>query len=240
MIEAISLSKSYIQTEIVNRFSCRIPVASVVGLLGANGAGKSTIIKMLTGYLAPSSGQARIGGYDVLTEPVQARRLLGYLPQTTPLYDDLRVNEYLAYVAALKKLAKNERERDIPAIIARCGLAPVYRQKIARLSRGYRQRTGLAQALLGNPPALILDEPTSALDPVQIWQTRQLLRELGQTKAVLLSTHILTEVEQICDAVIILHKGRIVLQGNLAQLLRQYRNNLEDIYRQATSAEKVI
>lgn len=218
MIRARNLTKIYGATAAVQGFSCDLPPTSVTGLLGANGAGKTTVMRMLCGYIAPSSGKAWLGGYDVSLEPLQARRMLGYLPEVPPLYPDMRLREYLDYAARLKGVCP--RRSRVDEVIAMCRLGDVAGRKIAHLSRGYRQRAGLAQALISDPPVLIIDEPTSALDPLQIQETRNLLKELGKARTILISTHILSEVEQICDRVIILQRGETVLEGEMGQILR--------------------
>lgn len=236
MIYANQVTKILGNTSVIRDFSCTLTHACITGLLGANGAGKTTIMRMLSGYLPPTTGQILIAGHDLFLEPKQARKIVGYLPETAPLYLDMRVREYLEYVADLK-LADDRLSLD--AIAQDCGIAEVKHQKIATLSRGYRQRVGLAQALIGNPPVLIIDEPTSAQDPLQIQQIRRLLKELARMKTILISTHILSEVEQICDRVLILHQGAIAADGSLASLLADGRS-LEQVYLQATHSERVV
>ncbi len=234
MIQADSISKVYKDCVALKEFSCEILQPCITGLLGANGAGKSTVMKILSGCLAPSWGSARIAGYDILSQSQKARSQIGYAPETMPLYQDMKVNEYLEYVGCLKNVPPFWLTKNIIKILEECCLGEVYKKKIGHLSKGYRQRLGLAQAILGDPSILIVDEPTSALDPVQIIETRNLLKKLGQKKCILLSTHILSEVEQICDQVIILHKGKIVLQGNLPSLLNSnklvltFKKNVQD------------
>ena len=220
MIKASGLTKVYKDCVALKEFSCEIPQFCIAGLLGANGAGKSTAMKILSGCLAPSSGKASLLGYDILSQSQEARKQIGYVPETMFFYRDMIVKEYLEYVGALKNVAKNLLRNQIMRIVEECHLEDVYLKKIGYLSKGYCQRLGLAQALVGDPPILIVDEPTSSLDPLQIIDTRNLLKNLGKKKCILLSTHILSEVEQICDQVIILHRGEIVLQENLYSLLR--------------------
>lgn len=219
MLTAQNLSKSFGKHKVVDNFSCDIPPATIVGLLGANGAGKTSIMRMLAGYYVPDSGIIRIAGYDPALNP-KARQFLGYLPENAPLYSDLTVQHYLQYVQKLKRCT--ETQEDIESLMDSTQLNDVKYCKISHLSKGYRQRVGLAQALIGKPPILIVDEPTAGLDPLQIQETRQLLKELGNTKTILISTHILSEVEQICDQVIILYQGKIKLFGLLSHLISQY------------------
>ena len=182
----------------------------IVGLLGPNGAGKSTTMKILTGFLAPTAGRATVCGCDVVADPIGARRHLGYLPENAPAYDDMHVRGYLAFIARVRGLGPAERERAIERCAEECGFTDRLDQRISTLSRGYRQRVGLAQALLHSPPILILDEPTSGLDPNQIVEIRSLIRKVGATRTVILSTHILPEVQVTCDRVLIIHHGRLV------------------------------
>ena len=221
MIEAIELTKQYGKITAISQFSCKIENPAIVALLGANGAGKSTLMKILGCVLSPTSGQAFIGGYDILREPLKARHLFGYLPETPCVYSDMKVNAYLHYMGILKGIARNRIHARIQCIMQDYALTEVEKQKISGLSRGYLQRLGLAQAMISDPPILIIDEPTAGLDPVQIIETRQLLSRLGKNKIILISTHILSEVEQLCNTVIVLHQGHVVLMGQLSQLLSQ-------------------
>lgn len=218
MIDVQDLVKRYGPTLAVDRIGFRIPQGQVVGFLGPNGAGKSTTIRILTGYLPPSSGQARIDGQDVMSAPKQARARIGYLPESNPLYPEMRVEEYLDYRGRLYEMPATQRRRRIAETIDRCGLSPVRRRTIGALSKGNRQRVGLAQALLHEPPVLILDEPTSGLDPNQVQQFRALIQELRGRHTILLSTHILPEVEKVADQVIVIAAGRIVAQGSPEEL----------------------
>lgn len=239
MIEALELSKMYGDCVALNRFSCRVQPATIVGLLGANGAGKSTVMKILTGLLAPSDGTAFIDGYDILTQGLQARRRIGYLPEHTPLYRDMKIDQYLQYMSVLKGMEGIFLPMQIRSVVEECFLGEVVNKKIGSLSRGFRQRVGLAQALLGNPPLLILDEPTAGLDPTQAQATRMLLQKWGKTKTILLSTHILSDVEQICDRVMILHQGRLVVDGEISHLLKREVLLLRAHAPRATLAEKL-
>jgi ABC-2 type transport system ATP-binding protein len=213
MIEVQSLTKWYGPTLAVDNLSFSIPAGQVVGFLGPNGAGKSTTLRILTGYLPPTSGRATIDGRDVLTQPEAARQRLGYLPENTPLYPEMRVEEYLQYRGKLMKMDRSQRRQRIEVVTERCGLQKIRRRIIGHLSRGNRQRVGIAQALLHDPPVLILDEPTAGLDPNQIGEVRRLISELRGKHTILLSTHILPEVEKTADVVMIIANGRVVAQG---------------------------
>jgi ABC-2 type transport system ATP-binding protein len=213
LIELKQLRKSYGGVEAVRGVSFTAETGSVLGLLGPNGAGKTTIMKVITGYHFPSSGSAIVDGIDVAEDPMAVKARVGYLPESVPLYQDLTVAEYLDFAADARSLEGARRAASIERAIGACGLSGVYRKKVEDLSKGYRQRLGLAQAILHDPPILILDEPTTGLDPNQIIEIRELIRSLGQSKTVLLSTHILQEVEAICSSVIILNEGRVAAQG---------------------------
>jgi ABC-2 type transport system ATP-binding protein len=210
LVEARSLSKSYGATRAVQDVSFRVSRGEVVGFLGPNGAGKSTTMKMLTGFLRPSGGSAIVGGRDVADDPLAAKRMIGYLPESAPLYDDMMVVDFLDFVADLRDIPSNKRRERLSTIGKRCGLMDVLGKNIGQLSKGYRQRVGLAQALVHDPDLLILDEPTSGLDPNQIVEIRGLIKELGREKTIILSTHILPEVQASCDRIIIINDGRLV------------------------------
>ena len=218
MIELRELKKSYGGVEAVHGVSFTAETGSVLGLLGPNGAGKTTIMKILTGYHFPSSGQALIDGIDVAEDPLAVKRRVGYLPESVPLYPDLTVGEYLDFASDARGLEGPARTAAIERAVSSCGLSGVYRKRIEELSKGYKQRAGLAQAILHDPPILILDEPTTGLDPNQIIEIRELIRSLGKSKTVILSTHILQEVEAICSRVIILSEGRIAAQGSPVEI----------------------
>jgi ABC-2 type transport system ATP-binding protein len=213
MIEVENVSKKYGVFEAVKGVSFSVGRDQVVGLLGPNGAGKTTIMKILTGYHFPSAGEAKIDGISVLDNPMQVKQRIGYLPESNPLYGDLNPMEYLHFAASARLLAGEERRKAVNETITACGLESVRTQRIESLSKGYRQRVGLAQAIIHDPPILILDEPTSGLDPNQIIEIRSLIRELGKRKTVILSTHILQEVEAVCSRVLILNEGRITAMG---------------------------
>ncbi|MDP7039262.1 MAG: ATP-binding cassette domain-containing protein [Myxococcota bacterium] len=210
LVEAQGLAKRFADFEAVKDLSFSVKRGEVVGILGPNGAGKTTTMRMLTGYLEPNSGKACIGGLDVSKERLKAQRMLGYLPENAPLYDEMMVVDYLRFVAEIRQLDPATRQQKLRTICERCGLMDVLGKDVGHLSKGYRQRVGLAQALLHDPDLLILDEPTSGLDPNQIIEIRKLIKELGQDKTVLLSTHILPEVQATCDRILIISNGKLV------------------------------
>jgi ABC-2 type transport system ATP-binding protein len=213
MIEVRDLSKYYGSVKAVDGVSFQVDRAQVLGFLGPNGAGKTTIMKILTGYHFPSGGSALVDGISVTEDPVELKRRIGYLPETAPLYGELTVEEYLNFIAAARLVPRSRRRAALDLSMEACGLTDCRFRRIETLSRGFRQRTGLAQAMLHDPPILILDEPTSGLDPNQIIGIRALIRELGKQKTVILSTHILREVEAVADQVLIINRGKIAAQG---------------------------
>ncbi len=221
MIEVANLTKRYGSTLALDHVTFSIQPGEVVGLLGPNGAGKTTMLKMLTGYLPPTEGTARVANLSVLSESLQVRERIGYLPETNPLYEELAVYESLEWTAKLRGLPESRYRPAIRDVIRVCGLESVVGRDIAHLSKGFRQRVGLAQAILHDPEILILDEPTSGLDPNQQSEVRQLIQTLKQRKTVLLSTHILSEAQSSCDRVLIIHKGKIVADGSPASLGQQ-------------------
>ncbi len=214
MVEARSLRKDYGSTLAVDDVSFQVSRGEVVGFLGPNGAGKSTTMKMLTGYLSPTAGSAYVGGLDVAADPIAAKTKIGYLPESAPLYDDMMVAEFLRYVADIRRVDGATRRERLETICGRCGLNDVLGKNVGQLSKGYRQRVGLAQAMVHDPDLLILDEPTSGLDPNQIVEIRALIRELGSEKTVILSTHILPEVQASCDRIIIISGGKLVADAS--------------------------
>jgi ABC-2 type transport system ATP-binding protein len=218
MIEAAGLSKFYGPFAAVANVSFSVPRGQVCAFLGPNGAGKSTTMKMLSGYLASSAGAARIAGFDVLTQRLKAAERLGYLPENGPLYPEMSPKSFLQYVGGTRLMPGGVLRERLAYVAAECGLDDVWRKAIGKLSKGYRQRVGMAQALLHDPDVLILDEPTSGLDPNQVQGMRDLIRKLGETKTVLLSTHILQEVHAVCDRVLLIHEGRLVFDGTREQL----------------------
>ena len=210
MIEVEHLTKRFGQTTVVDDISFSLGEGEIVGFLGPNGAGKTTTMRMLAGFSAATSGRATIAGYDVRTHPLEVRRRVGYLPESVPVYQEMVVDSYLRYVSTVKGVTGPARGREVNRVVECCGLGEVSRRTIRNLSRGYRQRVGLAQALIASPPVLILDEPTVGLDPKQIIDIRRMIKELAKTHTVLLSTHILPEVAMICERVVIIHQGRLV------------------------------
>jgi ABC-2 type transport system ATP-binding protein len=214
MIEVHKLNKQYGSFAAVKDVSFSVGKGQVLGFLGPNGAGKTTVMKILTGYHFPTSGEALIDGISVQEEPVEVKKRIGYLPESVPLYGDLTVDEYLSFVAEARLLPRTETKSAIKRSAAACGLEPVFTQRIETLSKGYRQRVGLSQAIIHDPPILILDEPTTGLDPNQIIEIRSLIKSLGKSKTVILSTHILQEVEAVCSQVLIINEGRIAAQGS--------------------------
>jgi len=240
MIVVKNLTKYYGEYPAVREVSFQVDKGQVVGVLGPNGAGKSTTMRMLAGFLTASSGTATIDGKDVFWDPIGARRRIGYMPENCPIYADMRVDEYLWFRGGLKGLGRSERKTRIGYVLERCWLNDVKRQIIGTLSKGYRQRVGLADALIADPPVLILDEPTAGLDPTQIRETRKLMRELGKQHTMLLSTHILSEVEATCDSVIVIYQGQVVEDGSLAAVRQRNQNkSLEDIFVKLTKQEGI-
>ncbi len=223
MIEVEHLTKRYAAHTAVDDLSFNVGRGEVVGFLGPNGAGKTTTMRILSCFLPATSGLARVAGFDVFSQSLEVRRRVGYMPENTPLYADLRVDEFLSYRAALRGLNAAKTRTRIGEVAELCSLAGVRRRIIGQLSKGYRQRVGLADALLHEPPLLILDEPTIGLDPGQIREVRELIKRLGDRHTVLLSSHILPEVEAACSRVIIINRGRIAAAGTPAQLVRQSR-----------------
>jgi ABC-2 type transport system ATP-binding protein len=222
MIEMTDIHKSYRNVAAVCGVSFSVGSGEILGLLGPNGAGKTTILKILCGFHFPDSGTARIGSFDVVDFPLEAKRRLGYLPENAPLYRDLTVMEHLRFICDARLIPNSSRASCCAAAIESCGLTEVINRPVGELSKGFRQRTGLAQAILHNPDILILDEPTSGLDPNQILEIRRLIRTLGEEKTVILSTHILREVEALCDRVLILNEGRVAAEGTTAQISAEF------------------
>ena len=218
MIRAEGLSMRYGPVLALDNVTFRVDTGEIVALLGPNGAGKSTSMKILTTYLHPTAGTAKVNDYDVLEQPLQARRQIGYLPENLPLYMDMEVRGYLRFVGRARGLSGAHLEERIDLVVDECGLRPMFRKVIRDLSKGYRQRTGLAQALIHDPSIIILDEPTSGLDPHQILEIRELIRSLAKGKTVLLSTHILQEVEASVDRVVIISQGQMVGDGTVTEL----------------------
>jgi ABC-2 type transport system ATP-binding protein len=218
MIEVRNLTRRYGEVLALDGVSFRVAEGEVAGFLGPNGAGKSTCMKILTGSLAPHRGEIRIGGLDVLSDPLAARRLVGFMPENVPLYREGSVRSFLRFVAELKGVARGELREQVEGVMERCGLGAMAERPVGHLSKGFRQRAGLAQALVGDPPVLVLDEPSSGLDPHQIVGIRELIRSFRGEKTVLLSSHILAEVGQVCERVLILDEGRLVCEEDAANL----------------------
>jgi len=218
MIEAQGLSKFYGDFAAIRDVSFAVPQAQVAAFLGPNGAGKSTTMKILTGYMSPSQGTARIAGLEVSSHRIETAARLGYLPENGPLYPEMTPLELLRFFGSARGMAQSRLKDRIEAVVEQCNLRPVLQKSIHKLSKGYRQRVGMAQVLLHEPDILIMDEPTSGLDPNQIRDVRELIRRLGQSKTILLSTHILQEVEAVSDHVIMIHEGRIVFDGTPAEM----------------------
>jgi ABC-2 type transport system ATP-binding protein len=225
LINATGLSRFYNGQCAVDTIDVQLHKGEVLGLLGPNGAGKSTTMQILTGNLAPSSGEIHINGIDLLDEPRKAKQQIGYLPEQPPVYRDLTVTEYLNYCARLRNVPPTQRKAAVERASGRCGLESVRQRLIGNLSKGFRQRVGIAQAILHNPAVVILDEPTVGLDPIQIREIRSLIRELGQEHGIILSTHILPEVQAVCDRVQILNRGKTVFNESL-----QGAESLEKIF----------
>ena len=214
----------------VDDISFTVHSGEIVGFLGPNGAGKTTTMRVITGFLAPTAGHALVQGVDVLEDPVQVRRHLGYLPEAAPVYRDMRVADYLDFIGRIRGLARAERVAAVERVTTECGLQERYYQPIGSLSKGYRQRVGLAQALVHSPDILILDEPTSGLDPNQIIEIRNLIREIGARKTIILSTHILSEVQATCDRVLIISQGKLVADGTTEEInARQQGGSLVNV-----------
>lgn len=216
-----NLTKRYGPQTVVDNITFEVKKGEILGFLGPNGAGKTTTMKMITTYLTPNAGDIMVDGKDVRTEGFEVRKLIGYLPEHNPLYTDMPVIDYLNYCAELQELPRDRIPEQVRRMVAVCGLDREKHKNIGELSKGYRQRVGLAQALIHDPQILILDEPTTGLDPNQIVEIRKLIREIGKEKTVILSTHILPEVEATCDRILIINKGRIVADGTAESLRRQ-------------------
>jgi ABC-2 type transport system ATP-binding protein len=236
MIEADGLSKFYGQFAAARNVTFSIPTGQVAAFLGPNGAGKSTTMKLLTGFLSPSEGTARIGGHDVQTDRIAAAKLIGYLPENGPLYNEMTPQSLLKYMGEARGMNRSDLRRRMEFVAEKCSLKSVWGKTVSKLSRGYRQRVGMAQALLHDPAVLILDEPTSGLDPNQTFQARELIRSLGETKTILLSTHILSEVQAVCSRVILINDGLIILDGSVDDMAAG--GNVEARFRELTGGPR--
>src|SRR6202041_718550 len=224
MITVKELTKRYARNIAVDHISFQVEKGQIVGFLGPNGAGKTTTMRMLTGFLSPTSGGATVAGYDVLEQPLEVKKRIGYLPETPPLYPEMETGEYLTFVGKLKGLSGAELRKRVDYVSDRCAVADVKNKLLGKLSKGYRQRVGLAQAIIHNPDVLILDEPTAGLDPKQINETRDLIKSLAGDHTILLSTHILPEVEQTCEQVLIINKGKLVATDSVRNLQARTRD----------------
>ena len=225
MIEVKNITKKYGSITAVDNISFKIEEGEIVGLLGPNGAGKSTTMNMITGYIEPTEGEILINGYDISRKPKKAKSQIGYMPEGVPLYSDLTVKEFITYMAELKRVDRKTKKEKVQKIIEQTGLKDVENRLTRNLSRGYKQRVSMAGALVGEPQILILDEPTVGLDPKQITEIRALIKELGKTHTVILSSHILSEISQICNKVIIINKGKIIAIDTPENLERKVSNN---------------
>ena len=223
MIKVTELTKRYARTTAVDQISFEVAKGQIVGFLGPNGAGKTTTMRMLTCFLPPTSGSATVAGFDVLEQPLEVKKRIGYLPETPPIYPEMSTSEYLQFVGKLKGLRGAELAKRVDYACARCAVADVKSKLLGRLSKGYRQRVGLAQAIIHNPDVLILDEPTAGLDPKQINETRDLIKDLAGEHTIILSTHILPEVEQTCEQVVIINKGKLVATDSVRNLRARAR-----------------
>jgi ABC-2 type transport system ATP-binding protein len=237
-IEVNGITKIYGSQKAVNAISFSAQKGGMIGFLGPNGAGKSTTMKMITGYLLPDAGTIQVCGVDVQKDPVAAKRKIGYLPEANPLYYDMYVKEYLAFIAGVHQL--DQVSKAVDRAIQLTGLGTEAHKKAGQLSKGYKQRVGLAAALIHDPEVLILDEPTSGLDPNQIIEIRNVIKEQGKEKTILFSSHILQEVQAICEQVIIIHKGNIVADDELRNLLQHQGNTLEEVFRNLTAAQPTV
>ena len=239
MIEVENLTKRYAGRTAVADISFEVKRGEITGLLGPNGAGKTTTMRILTCFLPATSGSARVAGFDVYADADEVRRHIGYMPENNPLHQDMRVRDYLKFRARLKGLTRKRTRERVDHIIQQCGLGDVHRRVIGHLSKGYRQRVGLADALVHEPDLIILDEPTIGLDPSQIRSVRQLIKDLGRNHTVLISTHILTEVEMSCSRVVIMNKGRIVASDTLEDLRKRFGQGVQVIAEIAAPAAEL-
>jgi ABC-2 type transport system ATP-binding protein len=235
MIEVEGLTKKYGEITAVENVSFRVNKGEIVGFLGPNGAGKTTTMRIITGFLPATKGNVSVSGYDVFKDGMKAKKKIGYLPEHPPLYTDMRVEDYLRFVAKIKGVPKNQRNNAISRVIDKCGLSDVGNHIIHKLSKGYKQRVGLAQAMVHDPEVLILDEPTIGLDPKQIIEIRQLIKSLAGDHTIILSTHILPEVSMICQRVLIIDQGRIVADDSLEKLTAAM--SLENVFMKLTTED---
>lgn len=238
MIEVQHLRRCFGPIVAVDDISFSVQKGDVLGFLGPNGAGKSTAMKMLACFLTPDSGTAAICGHDILSEPVKVRQCLGYLAENAPAYNEMTVAGFLDFVCDARRIKGAARKKALDRIIPMCSIRSVYHQTIETLSKGYRRRVGLAQALIHDPAVLILDEPTDGLDPNQKHEVRQLINHMAKDKCIIISTHILEEVEQVCNRTIIIARGKILVDSTPKDLIEQYRCSLDEVFRKITSTKK--
>lgn len=237
MIEVQKLTKNYGNHQALRGISFKVAKGEIVGLLGPNGAGKSTTMKILSAFMPASSGEVTVAGHNVLDNPLEVKKSVGYLPEHPPVYPELRVREYLDYVASLKQVPSSERKEKVDFVIDKCGLSPRSTQIIGTLSKGYQQRVGIAQALVHSPEVVILDEPTVGLDPVQIVEIRNLIKSLAHSHTVILSTHILPEVVMTCNRVLLINRGQILVDGTVESLTKGSGESLEQAYLRIVSQD---
>ena len=238
MIDVRHLRRCFGPVVAVDDISFTAEKGEVLGFLGPNGAGKSTAMKMLACFLAPDGGTAKVCGYDIVTEPVAVRRVLGYLAENAPAYNEMTVAGFLGFVCDARQITGKKRKQALDRIVSSCSIESVYHQTIETLSKGYRRRVGLAQALIHDPQVLILDEPTDGLDPNQKHDVRQLINQMARDKCIIISTHILDEVEQVCNRSIIIARGKILVDSTPAKLTEEYGCNLNEVFRKITTTQK--
>ncbi len=240
MIEIKDLTKSYGGVKAIDRLNFKIKKGEVVGFLGPNGAGKTTTMKIITGYMAPTSGEVKVAGFDVFEDPIEVKKRIGYLPEVPPVYLDMIVRDYLAYVAELKKVDRSQISKKVDRAIEKTFLGDVQKRLIGHLSKGFRQRVGIAEAIVAEPEILILDEPTVGLDPKQVAEIRNLIQTLSGEHTVILSTHILPEVQATCNRIIIINKGKIVAEDSLDQLNRHLKGSQQIMIRIKNSSPQFL
>jgi len=238
MIEVEGLTKDYGTLRAIDKLNFSVMRGEVLGFLGPNGAGKTTTMKILTGFISPTAGTATVAGRDVVTQSLEMRRELGYLPENAPLYQDMIVRDYLQFVSELRSLSPDKAKSGISRVVETCGLGEVYGRPVSEMSKGYRQRLGLAISMIHDPEILILDEPTSGLDPNQIAEIRELIKEIGKERTVILSTHNLSEVQMTCQRVIIIHRGKIAADGTQESLQESQEGQICEVLLAAEGVEK--
>jgi len=236
MIEVQQLTKRYGDLTAINNISFSVTSGQILGFLGPNGSGKTTTMRIITGFMPASSGTVKVAGFDIFDDSFEARKRIGYLPENPPLYNDMTVTSYLRFVARIKGMRKTDIPEALDRVVTRCGLTSVTDRVTGHLSKGFRQRVGLAQAIIHNPQVLVLDEPTVGLDPQQIIEIRSLIKELSGAHTVVLSTHILPEVAQVCEKVVIISAGRVVMEDMMTNLTQG--KSLEDVFLQAISQDE--